>query len=379
MSVTLTARNASLADAVALLTEQQAHKIDVVASSKALSVKDGLLHIEGVEPILSEGGVTLVDGVYRPTAVADEGFAAKLGVPIGYLRRLRDGEHTDLLDHNLNYWLNTEPGTYMVRGFKPVAGDSVGVMRSLLSDRYKRLDNLDTLLAILNGLRKAGVTIDVRQFDISERRMRFVAEAPEVTALAPLLLKGYRSPFNGQSGDDLPIVSAGFAFANSETGGGAMTITPRVVVKACSNGVTVTKDMLRNVHLGGRLDEGIVEWSAETQEKSLALVTSQVSDAVSTFLNKDYVAGVIAAMEAKAGVKIADPANAVKVIAKKVSFTETEQAGILAHFIEGGQVTAGGMLQAVTSYAQLVESPDRATEIEEKALTVLDLAAALAK
>lgn len=378
MAIATEARNASLQDAVALLTEQAAHKIDVVAPSAALRSTDGYLHIAGIEPVLSDEGVTMVDGIYRPTAVADEGFAARLSLPIGYLRRMRDGDHTDLLDHNVNYWLEQEPSrTHMVRAFKPTAGEPVGIMRALMSDKYKRLDNLDTMLAILSGLRAAGVKVDVRQFDITERRMRFVAEAPEVLAYAPALLKGYR--WGGMSADDMPTISAGFAFSNSETGGGALTCTPRLVVQVCKNGLTVTKDVVRNVHLGGRLDEGIVQWSDATQEKSLALVTSQVTDAVTTFLNVEYVERTVAAMEEKAGVRIADPAGAVKVIAKRALFTETEAQGILASFIEGGQVTAGGMVQAVTAYAQQIESPERAVFVEEQAMAVLDLAAALAK
>lgn len=44
--------------------------------------------------------------------------------------------------------------------------------------------------------------------------------------MAPNLLANYRSPFNGRSGRDLPIVSAGLAITNSETSCGAFELMP---------------------------------------------------------------------------------------------------------------------------------------------------------
>src|SRR5690606_41422270 len=104
-------------------------------------------------------------------------------------------------------------------------------------------------------------------WDRADRRMYVRVIAPEVRALAPTLLRGYTSPFTGEKGADNPTVFAGFVLSNSEVGNGAYTITPRIVVQVCSNGMTITKDLVRAVHLGGRLEEGTVRWSAETEER----------------------------------------------------------------------------------------------------------------
>ncbi len=55
--------------------------------------------------------------------------------------------------------------------------------------------------------------------------------------LAPALLAGYTSPFTDGKGADNPVVFAGFAATNSETGCGACTITPRPVAQVCANGL----------------------------------------------------------------------------------------------------------------------------------------------
>ena len=59
------------------------------------------------------------------------------------------------------------------------------------------------------------------------------------------------------------MVFAGFVITNSETGCGAFTLTPRLVVQVCRNGMTITRDAIRAVHLGERLDEGVVTWSEQ--------------------------------------------------------------------------------------------------------------------
>jgi hypothetical protein len=51
--------------------------------------------------------------------------------------------------------------------------------------------------------------------------------------------------------------------------------------------------------------------------------------------------------------------------------------GKLTHFIRGGDVTAGGVMHAVTSVAQTLPDADAAHEMESAALRALDIAAAL--
>ena len=136
----------------------------------------------------------------------------------------------------------------------------------------------------------------------------------QVRVLAPALLAGYRSPFTGAAGADNPVVFAGFVISNSETGCGAFTLTPRLVVQVCRNGLTITKDAIRAVHLGERLDEGVVTWSGNTLDKTLALITARTTDAVATFLDPGYADRVVRASTAQAGHPLADPQEAVAVV-----------------------------------------------------------------
>ena len=173
------------------------------------------------------------------------------------------------------------------------------------------------------------------------------------------------------------MVFAGFVISNSETGCGAFSLVPRLVVQVCRNGLTMTRDAMRAVHLGERLDEGVVAWSGNTHDKTLALITAKTTDAVTTFLDPAYVERAVRAMEKDAGKPLADPQEAVRTVSQRLRFTDAQQAGILTHFIRGGDVTAGGVMHAVTSVAQTLPDADTAHEMESLALRALDIAAAL--
>ncbi|MEV4228249.1 DUF932 domain-containing protein [Streptomyces bobili] len=351
------ARNAGVAGLVRILEDQNRRKLDVIAPAAALRFHEGSVHVEGVESLITEDGVTEVDGTYRPTVVADEGVADKLRIPLAYLRRMR-AENVPLLDQNVNAWLRNDPGRrFMLRAFRgdnaPGMPPTEGEARALLSDRYKLMDNLDMLLAALDGVTQSGHPTQVTGCDVTDRRMYVRVESEAVAVQARALLRGYRSPFDGRSGDELPLVSAGFVITNSEVGGGAYSLTPRVGIQVCRNGLTITKDVMRAVHLGGKQDEGIVSWSEQTQRKTLELITAKTVDAGRTFLSREY-----------------------EHVTKTLSIGAEAKETILAHFIRGGQMTAGGMMQAVTSTAQTLTDADQAAALEALAVPALTAAAA---
>ncbi len=381
--ITTTTRNANIQDFVALLRDQQGRKLDVVTDQSKIRSEGGLIVVEGSEPQLGLDGVTMTDGRYRPTQVFDEGIASKLNIPLTYVRRLR-AERPDLYDANVNGLLRgggegsefaADPRKFMLRLFRGDEGET-GVGRAFVSDKYALIENLDIMMTTLEAIKSLGVEVEFDGLDLSERRMYARIKAPQVQALAPTLLKNYRSPFTGDAGADNPVVFAGIEIRNSEVGNGAFSIVPRLIVQVCTNGMTVTKDAMRAVHLGGKLEEGVVNWTQDTQRKALDLISAKTRDAVSTFMDLGYLERTIEAIEETSVVKVKDVADTLTVVSKKLAFDEVTQAGILDHFIKGGDVTAGGVLHAVTSYAQTVKDADAAAELASVALRAMELAAA---
>ena len=372
----LGARNATLADLARLLREQQARKVDIVAPATAIRARAARLVVDDTVPELGPDGVTSTAGSYIPTEVCDQGIADKLAIPAAYLRRMREHK-PDLYDANVNGWLDGDDRRFLLRCLQPSTGGGSGAARAFLSDGYKIIDNLDVLMAALDGVRNAGFPVEIDGCDLTERRMYVRVVCEQVRVLAPALLAGYRSPFTGASGADNPVVFAGFVITNSETGCGAFTLTPRLVVQVCRNGMTITRDALRAVHLGERLDEGVVTWSGNTKDKTLALIRAKTTDAVATYLDPRYVERAIRAIEKDAGQPLADPQEAVRTVSQRLRFTDAQQSDILTHFIRGGDVSAGGLMHAVTSAAQTQGDADTAHEMESVALRALEAAAAL--
>jgi hypothetical protein len=377
-----TLRKAELDTLVTLLRDQHARKLDIVVPTAKVWSRNGEVYVVGSEPVLSADGVTKADGMYSATRVFDEGLAEKVGMPLPYLRKMRENGWTDLIDGNVNGLLHgftagdgskvraSDTRSFMLRLFRGEGG--TGVARAMLSDRYRVVDNLDVLTAALSGMRQAGLNADVIDTcDLTDRRMYVRVVAPQIKVYAPELLKGYRSPFTGASGADNPTVFAGFVLSNSETGGGAATLTPRIVFQVCQNGMTITKDVSRSIHLGGKLESGVVDYSSDTQEKNLALITAKTRDAVKTFLDPAYVRRVLEGIAEAAGQPVDKPVDHIRLVAKKLSFSATETDTLLDHFVRGGDMTKGGVMNAVTSTAQTLEDADKAAAMEAQALNAL--------
>jgi hypothetical protein len=412
-NVQLTARNASAVDLVNILQEQQAEKLDVVAPAAKFRSRGGLIQVSNTVAQITEDGVTGGAGFYQPTEIFDRGLADKLGIGQTYMRKMRDAGRTDLIDGNVNGWLHgrTKDGgqtvvhapddrNFMLRLFRGDATeDKPGVARALLSDRYAlSMDNLDILTAVNAGIQQAGVQPVVRVTDLSEQRMRVRFEFPDVNTTSEALLGGYKSPFEGgrvsragridwealrrQYGahhifneTDAPVLFFGFDLTNSETGGGAYQLIPFIMMVRCTNGWTMPKQGVRKIHRGALLSEGLVSPSIETVRLAGKLVTSETKDTVQAWLKDGYLQNLVSGLEGKAVTPVVSATEVVPAVCQSLGFTEDERKGVLDLFILSGQPTAGGVAQAVSAYAQTVDDPDRAFEIENATVPALEAAA----
>lgn len=367
-------RNIGLESLVSLLEDQRARSVDVIAGAGAIRCVDGALLLN-TEPNLSADGVTLTTGTYAMNDIAMSGIATKLDIDMRYMRRMAR-ENVPLLDDNVNSWLERDRRRFLVRCLR--TGANGGVARAFLSDRYLRIDNFDVLLAVLAGIRNSGVNTTVENCDLSDRRLYLRVVSPEVQVAAPQLLKNYRSPFDGRRGSELPIISGGFLLTNSETGYGRYGLAPWVRMEVCRNGMTVDHAVMARQHVGPRIldQDGVLEPSPETVQRVLDLISAQTTDAVREFLNVDFLARAVREMEVAAGVAIATPDATIKIVGQKLQYTKEQQQDILTHFSRGGDATAGGVMQAVTSVARTITDADSAYKLESTAWQALRMAAA---
>lgn len=370
-----TLRNGSLASLVDLLQDENVRRHDLVVPAAALKMsEDG--HVGMFTPTtIDETGVTAAGfHTVEPTAVAHEQIGSAFDIPRGYYKRMLDG-HGDLLAENVNHWLDIDNRSFFVRTLS-ASEDQPAVMRALLSDRFRPMDDLDTLLAALEGVHAAGINpadLDISA-DRSDRRMYVRINAPGVTVEALDLVERYVDARTGRRGNVYPIISAGVVLRNSDVGMGAWSIAPRITFQVCTNGMTRTTEAQRKVHVGGRHDEGVVDWSDETLRRELAVITSKTTDAVKTFLTEEYLTGVVNELRGFQAVPLADPLAAVAEVTKGLSYSKEDAESILNAFVKGGDLTPLGVAQAITNVAQDLDA-DKAADMENDSWAAMEHAA----
>lgn len=340
---------------LATLDYQEQVKKDYVASTGHLQFLNGNLIV------LKEGkSIT-----YQPTKVFHSQMQEKLGIPAGYYNKILDGARK-LLDENVNHWLHAEGKNLLVRTFEDGAKE-FNSARALLSDRYNIIDNYQVLMQTLETIKATGLNVEIVNAELSEKRMYLKVVCPDVEIQATEMLKEYRLAHQRGSG-----IISGFTLSNSEVGGGAFNIVPRAVVLACQNGMVITEDKLRNIHLGAKMDELGFGKNKAVVDANMKLIREQVKHAVNTFLSKDYLQKVVNTYTELGDKKIEAPVDKViEVVAKNFQITEDRRANLLKYFIEGGDTRRMGVASAMTRECQDLADADLKHDTEVAAFQVL--------
>jgi hypothetical protein len=120
------------------------------------------------------------------------------------------------------------------------------------------------------------------------------------------------------------------------------------------------------------VDDGVIRYSERTRQANLELITSQAEDAVRTFLDVEYMKAVLAEMTENAATELkGDAEKAIKEVTQKIECPALYD-DVLTAFIKGGQMTRGGIVQAVTAAAQSSDiDADMAFAMEERATALL--------
>ena len=262
-------------------------------------------------------------------------------------------ERPDLLAYNANTWFKQENSQRMLRTLD-------GSARAYLSNRYRRIDNIDiagVTLPILGGL----PDIRFESCQITESRMYIKAVNPRLQAEV--------SP-----GD---IVQAGVIISNSEVGLGSVSIQPLIYRLVCSNGMVVNEAATRRNHVGRVTDSGenFSVYSQATLDAEDKAFVMKIQDTVRAAVEEARFSQVVGKMqEAKAAqMDTHDVPAVVKLASKEFHITDSESTGVLQRLIESNDLTLYGLSNAVTRHSQDVESYDRASELESIGYSILTM------
>ena len=154
--------------------------------------------------------------VFGTTPLFHRQVASALGIPAKYYD-LMQAQKPTLLAENVNAWFGDKTNSYMVRSMDYGGGQ---VARALLSERYRRIDNMEIASAVL-PLFAGQADMQVMSCEVTENRMY-------------LKIVNKRLEMDVVPGD---TVQGGVIISNSEVGLGAVSVQPLLYRLVCTNGM----------------------------------------------------------------------------------------------------------------------------------------------
>ena len=225
------------------------------------------------------------------------------------------------------------------------------VARAMLSDRYRRIDNLQIAMAVL-PLFMGDDQYEVMSSEVTESRMY-------------IKICFHLKKYEVVPGD---WVEFGIIISNSEVGLGAVSIRPFLNRLICTNGCVVNDFGERRHHVGRQakaVEDSFDLYSdaaIEAEDKAFMLKLQDVARAT---LDESRYPTIIGKLQDSAQAKITGRVqDVVELTSKSFGLNQSEQESILDYLIRGGDMSLYGLSNAVTRMSQDVESYDRATEIE---------------
>ena len=320
------------------LQRQRLNRQDFLADTRSLEMQSDSL---GSTLRLSVDDQPLTFSVGE---IAHQQIASRLNIPFRYYQKMQAAA-PQLLDQNVNTWFAQNPERRMIRVLD-------GNVRAFLSDRYRRLDNLElcaAVLPVINEMKGANI------------------ESCEVTP-SHLYIKVVNRKLKAEVrvGD---VVQAGFVVSNSEVGLGSLRVEPLVFRLVCKNGL-ICKDLAqKKYHVGRQVnlsDEAAYEvYSDETLAQDDKAFFMKVQDIVRAAVDEAKFLLTVDKMREATQIPLEhNPVKSVELLADKFLLTENERGDILRQLFFGGDNTRYGLVNAVTSASKIAKSYERATDLE---------------
>ena len=307
--------------------------------------KEMFLHLS------DDSGTELIEPM-TITGIAHRQIGTHLKIPAAYYDRMLS-DYPELLAENVNSWFQREPTQRMVRTLD-------GTVRAFLSNRYRRIDNLDIAEIVLPVIQQMeDAYFESCQITDSRMYIKVVNKRLEAEVVP---------------GD---IVQSGVIISNSEVGLGSVNIQPLVYRLVCSNGMVVNDAQTRRTHIGrvNEADENFQLFSQETLAADDHAFAMKIKDTVMAAVDETRFTRVVGMMREATTVQMntTDIPGVVRLASKDFNITEEESTGVLQRLIEGKDLTLYGLSNAVTRFSQDVDSYDRATALEGIGYNILSM------
>ena len=376
----------SLSQLATTLRARKAARIDCVVDPRQLCVnvsRDGELLLASVSGTQAAEFIPTEGIVVRDRAVTQLCSRMNPDVPASFGKRLI-AERPSIAVDMFNSLIDRDDYSKNRRLLVRMLHNNV---RAVLSDRYLVIDDEDLMYTALEELQHHGGRVMSCQLTDDHMRMSYCCPALGQALDSPA--RGDGSFFNAGSlanpewrariglteEDAQPMtdrggnaILPGGEIGNSETGAGAAHVRFKTFDSICFNGcVSETVHQIR--HLGEKLEAGI--WSPATVTKNAELKQTMVKDAVKATFCPDRLAAWMQ-QRIDARMDILAPTAAVDNVATLCELSEDDRDQLLAVFCRDYSPNRDGLSQAAARFAQDQSNPDKASEWESHAATIIE-------
>ena len=325
------------------LKDEAQRKRDFISPAPALMLHDDGRTLEICRANQGEEDAEML----QTTDLFHRQVASALNIPAKYYDMMQK-QKPELLATNVNSWLQTRDTSYMVRTLDYGGGQTA---RAFLSDRYRRIDNLEIAMAVLP------IFMGDEQYEV----MSCAVTSNRLYLKICFHLKRYEVV----PGD---WVEFGCIISNSEVGLGAVVIRPFLNRLVCTNGMVVNDFGERRHHVGRQakaMEDSFELYSDKALQAEDQAFLLKLQDVAKATLDESRYPLILNRLQDAAHAPITGRAtDVVELTAKEYGFNQAEQESILDFLIRGGDMSLYGLSNAVTRASQELESYDRATELE---------------
>ena len=268
-------------------------------------------------------------------------IASRLNIPIRYYQKMQL-ESPQLLDQTVNDNFKKVAENRMIRTLD-------GTARAFLSDRYRRIDNLEICAAV---------------YPFIESAKSLSVESAEVTD-SHLYLKVVNKRIKAEISKG-NIIQGGFVISNSEVGAGCLKIEP-LIFNSVSKNTLIFKDCLHKTnHIGRQFKSSIsCEIPADERNYNVTILTKLQKDIQSAVSDSATFDTIIQLLKQVKQIPLQkNIVKAVESLANDFSLSPNERGDILRQLCISEDYSRYGLIQAISAASKISNSYERATELE---------------
>ena len=273
---------------------------------------------------------------------AHQQIASKLNIPIRYYQKMQI-ESPQLLDQTVNDNFKKLAENRILRTLDDTA-------RAFLSDRYRRIDNLEICAAI---------------YPFIESTKFLSVESAEVTD-SHLYLKVINKRIKAEISKG-NIIQSGFVISNSEVGEGCLKVEP-LIFNSFSKNALIFKDCLHKTnHIGRQFKSSSMAYEipADDRNYNANIFTKLQKDIQAAISDSETFDTIVQLLKQSKQISLQkDIVKTVESLANDFSLSPNERGDILRQLLISEDHSRYGLIQSISAASKISNSYERATELE---------------